>query len=324
MSNSAPGFAAQLYDQIDLEQPSAVEHRLSRDNPSGGGSVLPDEDSANFIVGIGGHHAPANARLFSYVLPAIALAQARTGPSSLTLTTSLTGAQRYNYALAGPRGANRVQYNTRDKLACLLAFVSEFFPNVFQSTAEYYGDVQDPVPDSAWCQIWDQLKRVNPGVCSDFLRGINRGETDDTKAYAVRHSFWFLDLLVDGDPELAKLKEADLSASVGSEKEALFNLIRRAILQLPLEFLEDTIGHTVNRRNRIFQLVFPTGNPVPYGEALKGKKGREKSAEAELRSATAPESLGYGLINDIRYTIRQLEELAGVSEAEFKQFLRNL
>ena len=111
---------------------------------------------------------------------------------------------------------------------------------------------------------------------------------------------------------------------MGSEKEGLFNAIRKSLLELPLNFLEETLDQTIFRRKRIFQLVFPTRNTVPYGEELKGKRGLERSAEFELLNDQAPVSLDTNLCSDVQYTLDKLKELSGATKEDFLKFLNNL
>ena len=212
---------AQHYDSIPVSQVDS--HSFNRFNIPDQPLVGPDDD-LEFVVGIGGHHAPPNVRLFSYVLPAIELAQKNgEGKHSLTLTSSVNAALRYNYP-PDPRTLNKVHYHTREKLACILAFIEEFFPNVFSEGGEYYGNIQNDIPDSAWVDIWNEISSVRPDICNNFLRQIGRGDSDGVKAYAIRHAFWFLDYLFEDDQEY----QGDIripTVSVGSEKENLFNSI---------------------------------------------------------------------------------------------------
>ena len=285
---------------------------------------LSDDNESSFVIGIGGHHAPPNVRLFSYVLPAIELAKKDgDGKHSLTLTSSLNAALRYNYANAETAEQNAVSLHTRRKIAFILAFIKEFFPKVFSETGTYYGDIQNEVPEEVWINIWDEIRKIRPDICDAFLKGIRREESNGTKAYAVRHAFWFLDFVIHGDTEFTGNINAS-AISTGSEKEALFNSIRRGALSLPLDFLEKTLNRTVIRREKIFQLIFPTGNPVPYGEASKGKKGKTRSAEVEISSDQSIVSLEGKLLEDVLYTFDKLEELAGASRKDFLNFLNSL
>lgn len=283
-----------------------------------------DQDDLHFLVGIGGHHAPPNVRLFSYVLPAIELAlQNRCGKNSLTLTTSVNAVPGYNYAHEGISKWNQIYWHTREKIACIFAFIQEFFPHAFSDVSSYYGDVQDSIPDESWTHIWDAIAELNPEVCSAFLRGVKRSDSPETKAYAVRHAFWFLDFVFEGDLESTGNIHTP-TVSVGSEKEIFFNSIRRGVSALPLDFLEETLDRILLRREQIFQLISPTGNPVPYGEALKGKKGSEKSAEVELFSDQPLSDLGEKLSGDVQYTFSQLKKLSGASREDFLKFLSHL
>lgn len=285
---------------------------------------LSHQSQLNFVVGIGGHHAPPHVRLFSYVLPAIELAQKNAdGTNVLTLTTSVRAALRYNYAYEGTSRLHEVYWHTREKIAFIFAFIQTFFPTVFSATTAYYGDVQDEIPEEAWIHIWDEIARVRPDACHAFLRGIGREECDATKAYAIRHAFWFLDFIFAGDAEITGDTHT-ATVSVGSEKEVLFNSIRREVCALPLPFLEMVFGQTIRRRERMFQSIFPTGNPVPYGEALKGRNGSKRSAEVGLLTDQSPFDLDDKLFEDVRYTIRTLERLTDATREDFLAFLRSL
>lgn len=309
-------------DAYDESGSSVTELNLDRDNV-----LIPEEISElnrrNFVVGIGGHHARPNVRLFSYALPAIDLARQCSGPSRLTLATSLNGALRYNYASEEKIGIqNAVNYNTEEKLALIKIFIEEFFPSVFESVNNYYGDIQNNISDETWVAIWEEIKRRDPISCRRFIDGIKRPESPETIAYAVRHSFWFLDHSIDGDKEFER-DIASTNISVGSEKEALFNLIRRSIAALPLDLLQEILQVGVKRGDKIFQLIFPTGTPVPYGESLKGKANKQTSAEIEIGNRQDISSSYPWLIADVHYTIRRLRE-CGFEDGSFQEFLNNL
>src|SRR3989338_10951231 len=139
------------------DTPEVIELSLSRDHVPEKIARLSDEKELHFVIGIGGHHAPPNVRLFSYVLPAIELAKKDgDGKHSLTLTSSLNAALRYNYANAETAEQNAVSLHTRRKIAFILAFIKEFFPKVFSETGTYYGDIQNEVPEEVWINIWDE------------------------------------------------------------------------------------------------------------------------------------------------------------------------
>ncbi|KKT74379.1 MAG: hypothetical protein UW70_C0057G0001, partial [Candidatus Peregrinibacteria bacterium GW2011_GWA2_44_7] len=203
------------------------------------------------------------------------------------------------------------------------AFIQEFFPGTFSGIETYYGNIQEKISEEVWITIWNEIKRIKPEICDGFLYGIRRKENKETIAYAVRHAFWFLDFVLEGDTECTKNIHGT-TVSVGSEKEGLFNAIRKSLLELPLNFLEETLDQTIFRRKRIFQLVFPTRNTVPYGEELKGKRGLERSAEFELLNDQAPVSLDTNLCSDVQYTLDKLKELSGATKEDFLKFLNNL
>ena len=307
-----------------IQEADVQERRLWRDSIPREVADLDREEQLDFIVGIGGHHATPNARIFSYVLPAIELAQRLgTKKKSLILTSSLGGALKYNYGPGGNREINRVHYNTRSKIALIEAFVQEFFPAAFSEVKAYYGHIQEEIPEKAWLHIWEEIAKVNPQVCKTFLGKLQREDGNGTKAYAVRHAFWFLDQILKDDSETSSRGE-NISVSVGSENEAYFNAIRRAVLRLSLDFLEETLGQSLIRRDRILQLIFPTCNPVPYGEALKGKKRAEYSAEIELHSGKSPFDYDDKLLADVTYTVNTLQRLTGATREEFLAFWKNL
>lgn len=288
---------------------------------------LSHRNELNFVIGIGGHHAPPHVRLFSYVLPAIELAQKNAGGTNvLTLTTSVRAALHYNYAHEGTSRLHEVYWHTREKIAFIFAFIHTFFPAVFSEMMAYYGDVQGIIPESAWMHIWNEIARVRPEACDAFLRGIGREACDATKAYAVRHAFWFLDFVLAGDTEITEVADTIHipTVSVGSEKESLFNGIRREVSALPLDFLQEIFGQTILRRDHILQLIFPTGNPIPYGEALKGRNGNKRSAEIGLLTDQSPFDLDDKLFEDVRYTIHALKRLAGATRDDFLTFLHGL
>lgn len=108
-------------------------------------------ERSTLTVGIGGHEAPPNSRLFSYVLPAIELASRHTSsPPQLLLGTSLLEKRKQT-----PDKKALVDVHTLAKLHLIRRFIREFFPRIFSSVDAYFGEKFSSVPAETWDRVWD-------------------------------------------------------------------------------------------------------------------------------------------------------------------------
>ncbi len=228
--------------------------------------------------------AKLNARLAAYILPAVQLARKQVKRPRFILVNGINFALLWNARSEEERKIMVV--NNSMKVDFLQAFISEFFPEVFSVFDHIISQDILKVPEHKLLQLWSLLERKYPEEAGDILDDLKRFAriSDDDEvalhraiAYAVGHLFGTGDVNFEGN----YVHNPVGYASIGGDREEVFNRLRGLILPIVRDFSEIIFDRkTVVKDNMRIVIRTEERIPPPYnGFFTKSGAGRSILAE---------------------------------------------
>lgn len=276
---------------------------------------MPLSEKSTVLVGIGGHDAPPNSRLYSYVLPAIdALDHAHHQKSRVQLLLSSSVLDKRKRA---PENTN-IEVQTFAKVHSLIAFIQEFFPDTFSRIDLYLGEEYCDLEDEALLALWNSVREVDVHLADEYQEKKEHWGVSDHSflPYACKHALWFRDIVSPTDREMPYDSER-WHLTFGGHQEIFFNRFRNALVDIGLLELQEQLQREVQvHRKRI--LVCTTDKTCcPYGEMQSGKGEKRKSIERTLALHDDPFSERPKVQSDIDYIIDRLQVVAGIDSSPY-------
>lgn len=243
--------------------------------------------------------AKLNARLITYFLPAVYIAQQQKVRPRLYLISALNLALKWN--TYSERERKILMINNNLKLDFIEKFFERFFPEAF-SVVEFVV-AQDPlkIPEEKLFEAWNVLEEKYPKEigevkvalgrflepklfsvpdhlspeAQDYLQRPNQ-DLRNAFAYAISHLFVFADLNFEGN----YIHNPVGYLSIGGHQERYFNVVRRLGYEHFSKNADTFFGREVILKNNL-KLVLEAEAKVPpaYNHSLKSKGGHAESEE---------------------------------------------
>lgn len=217
-----------------------------------------------------------NARLPAYFLPAVDIAHKQNNRPILYIVSGIVAALKWNSNT--DRQKKLLVMNHSLKKDFLEHFFETFYPNTF-SIVDCI-TMQDPlkIEEKKLLKLWEKIKERYPNDIEEIeevLKRYSKSETDEESIsdgikYAVSHIFGMGDLNFEGN----YIHNPVGYASIGGEKELLFNKVRLYAVDVLKEHAEEFFGRSVEAKDNISIIVKNNHNvPPPYSGSTISKHG---------------------------------------------------
>ena len=224
--------------------------------------------------------SPLNARLITYFLPVVQIAEMQKERPRLIIVTGINAALRYN---ANTEEEKKIMYrNNILKMKFIEETLEKFFPNTFSliETRHVYDFLK--ISETKLDQLWNVFTKRYPKQIKPLVESLSRFsgrgqmETNINKLkvafrYAILHIFSLGDVNLDYD--FIHTKKG--YCSVGEHQEIVFNKIR----ELGYELLKDLGGVIFDREVYCFNntkvVIESEGHvPPPYNGVFRTSNGK--------------------------------------------------
>lgn len=221
--------------------------------------------------------AKLNARLPSYILPAIQIAKMQEKRPRFFLVSGVNFALRWNARTGIERKV--MLMNTSLKTDMIKKFITHFFPETFSLVEPIVSQDILKVSEKKILALWELLERKHPEQAKELvkiLKQFTRLDEDKNESihrvlgYAVGHLFAMGDINFEGN----YIHNPIGYASIGGEKEIIFNRVRKLLSPLIQDFTEVIFERGVITKDNMRIVVTTKENvPPPYNGFFKENSG---------------------------------------------------
>lgn len=222
--------------------------------------------------------SPLNARLITYFLPAVQIAQMQQKRPRLIIVTGINAALRYN---ARNDDERKVMYrNTMLKLRFITETLEKLFPQTFSIIEVRHAYDFLKIPESKLDDLWTLFTKRYPEKMkpleAELSRFVGRGESvvDGEKLqiafrYSILHIFVLGDINLDYD----FIHPAQGYCSIGEHQESVFNTIRELGYIILKDFGRIIFDREVYSYNNSKVIIDSIGHiPPPYNGVFRTTK----------------------------------------------------
>lgn len=258
-----------------------------------------------------------NARLPAYILPAVQFAKMQECRPRLLLINGINFGLRWNARRDEERKV--MLMNNALKVDFILRFLEHFYPDSFSIIEHIVSQDILKISERKLLQLWSIFERRYPDETESILEDLKRfariSEDDDIAlhqaiAYAVGHLFGTGDINFEGN----YVHNPVGYATLGGDREKVFNKVRGMILPIVKDFAEIIFDRPTIVKDNI-RIVVETKEkvPPPYNGFFT-KNGAGNASLAEMTYESGRDISFYEKHNRLYEDIEYIHSLVGKEE----------